>query len=137
MIVDIAAGYISMRHGFKGPNYSPVAACASSTIAIIDAFHLIRVGRWMLWFVGVAMRQLPGGIGGFSAMRALSRRNDDYKTASRPTTKTGMALLWEREVLPVVEAWSPHKIEEPTSCVKLWDWHVCGRLSPYGTPSRW
>ncbi len=85
MIVDIAAGYISMRHGFKGPNYSPVAACASSTIAIIDAFHLIKLGKVDAVVCGGSDATITrGGIGGFSAMRALSRRNDDYKTASRP-----------------------------------------------------
>ena len=88
MIVDIAAGYISMRHGFKGPNYSPVAACASSTIAIIDAFHLIKLGKVDAVVCGGSDATITrGGIGGFSAMRALSRRNDDYKTASRPYDK--------------------------------------------------
>ncbi|HAB89011.1 MAG TPA: beta-ketoacyl-[acyl-carrier-protein] synthase II [Bacteroidetes bacterium] len=85
MIVDIAAGYISMRHGFRGPNYAPVAACASSTIAIIDAFHLIKLGKVDAVVCGGSDATITrGGIGGFSAMRALSRRNDDYKTASRP-----------------------------------------------------
>tara|TARA_B100000900_G_C20574314_1_gene714674 strand:+ start:803 stop:2062 length:1260 start_codon:yes stop_codon:yes gene_type:complete len=88
MIVDIAAGYISMRHGFKGPNYSPVAACASSTIAIIDAFHLVKLGKVDAVVCGGSDATITrGGIGGFSAMRALSRRNDDYKTASRPYDK--------------------------------------------------
>ena len=88
MIVDIAAGYISMLHGFKGPNYSPVAACASSTIAIIDAFHLIKLGKVDAVVCGGSDATITrGGIGGFSAMRALSRRNDDYKTASRPYDK--------------------------------------------------
>ena len=88
MIVDIAAGYISMRHGYKGPNYSPVAACASSTIAIIDAFHLIKLGKVDAVVCGGSDATITrGGIGGFSAMRALSRRNDDYKTASRPYDK--------------------------------------------------
>ena len=88
MIVDIAAGYISMRHGFKGPNYSPLAACASSTIAIIDAFHLIKLGKVDAVVCGGSDATITrGGIGGFSAMRALSRRNDDYKTASRPYDK--------------------------------------------------
>ena len=77
-----------MRHGFKGPNYSPVAACASSTIAIIDAFHLIKLGKVDAVVCGGSDATITrGGIGGFSAMRALSRRNDDYKTASRPYDK--------------------------------------------------
>lgn len=85
MILDIAAGHISMRHGFRGPNYATVSACASSTHAIIDAFNLIRLGKADVIIAGGSEAAVTeGGIGGFNAMRALSERNDSPETASRP-----------------------------------------------------
>lgn len=88
IIVDIAAGHISMKHGLCGPNYSPVAACASSTIALIDAFNLIRLGKADVIVAGGSEGSVTkGGIGGFSSMKALSERNDDPATASRPYDK--------------------------------------------------
>ena len=85
MIADIAAGHISMKHGFCGPNYAPVAACASSTIALIDAFNLIRLGKSDIIVTGGSEAAVTySGIGGFSSMKAMSERNDDPKTASRP-----------------------------------------------------
>jgi 3-oxoacyl-[acyl-carrier-protein] synthase II len=85
MIADIAAGHISMKHGFCGPNYCPVAACASSTIAIIDAFNLIRLGKSDVIIAGGSEAAIThSGMGGFSSMKAMSERNDDPKTASRP-----------------------------------------------------
>jgi 3-oxoacyl-[acyl-carrier-protein] synthase II len=85
MILDIAAGHISMRHGFRGPNFAVVSACASSTNAIMDAFNLIRLGKADIILTGGAESVISeSGVGGFNAMKALSERNDDPKTASRP-----------------------------------------------------
>jgi 3-oxoacyl-[acyl-carrier-protein] synthase II len=88
MILDIAAGQISMRHGFRGPNYSVVSACASSTNAIIDAFDVIRLDKADIIITGGSEAVIrEAGVGGFNAMKALSERNDDPKTASRPFDK--------------------------------------------------
>jgi 3-oxoacyl-[acyl-carrier-protein] synthase II len=85
MIPDISAGHISMKYGFRGPNFAPVAACASSTIAIADAFMYIKYGRIDACVAGGSeMAITEGGIGGFNAMKALSERNDDFLSASRP-----------------------------------------------------
>ena len=85
MIADIASGHISIKYGFRGPNYVTVSACASSTNAIIDAFNLIRLGKSDAIVTGgseAAVNQM--GIGGFNALKALSTRNDSPETASRP-----------------------------------------------------
>lgn len=88
MILDIAAGQISMRHGFRGPNFAVVSACASSTNAIIDAFDNIRLGKADIIITGGSEAVISAaGVGGFNAMKALSERNDDPKTASRPFDK--------------------------------------------------
>jgi len=88
MILDIAAGQISMRHGFRGPNYAVVSACASSTNAIIDAFDNIRLNKADVIITGGSEAVISAaGLGGFNAMKALSERNDDPKTASRPFDK--------------------------------------------------
>ena len=88
MILDIAAGQISMRHGFRGPNFAVVSACASSTNAIIDAYDNIRLGKADLVLTGGSEAVVSAaGVGGFNAMKALSERNDDPKTASRPFDK--------------------------------------------------
>lgn len=88
MILDIAAGHISMRHGFRGPNYAVVSACASSTNAIIDAFDNIRLGKADIIITGGSEAVISAaGLGGFNAMKALSERNDDPSTASRPFDK--------------------------------------------------
>jgi 3-oxoacyl-[acyl-carrier-protein] synthase II len=88
MILDIAAGQISMRHGFRGPNYAVVSACASSTNAIIDAFDNIRLNKADVIVTGGSEAVISAaGLGGFNAMKALSERNDDPKTASRPFDK--------------------------------------------------
>ncbi len=85
MISDIAAGHISMKYGYRGPNYATVSACASSTNAIIDAYNLIRLDMADLFITGgsEASVNVPG-VGGFNSMQALSTNNDEYKTASRP-----------------------------------------------------
>ena len=89
MIVDIAPGHISMKHNFRGPNFAAVSACASSTNAMIDAFNYIRLGKADAIVTGGSEAAVTyGGIGGFNAMKALSTRNDDPKTASRPFDST-------------------------------------------------
>jgi 3-oxoacyl-[acyl-carrier-protein] synthase II len=88
MILDIAAGHISMRHGFRGPNYAVVSACASSTNGIISAFDTIRLGKADVILTGGSEAVISeAGVGGFNAMKAMSERNDDPKTASRPYDK--------------------------------------------------
>ena len=85
MIADIAPGYISIKYGFRGPNFTTVSACASSANAIIDAFNYIRLGKADMFVTGGSEAAVTmAGIGGFNAMHALSTRNDDPKTASRP-----------------------------------------------------
>lgn len=85
LILDIAAGHISMKYGFRGPNFSTVSACASSTNALIDALNYIRIGKADAIICGGSEAVVTeAGIGGFNAMKALSERNDDPKTASRP-----------------------------------------------------
>jgi len=88
MILDIAAGHISMRHGFRGPNFAVVSACASSTNAIMEAVNLVRLGKADAILTGGAEAVIcEAGVAGFNAMKALSERNDDPKTASRPYDK--------------------------------------------------
>jgi 3-oxoacyl-[acyl-carrier-protein] synthase II len=85
MIADIASGHISMRYGYRGPNYTTVSACASSTNALIDAFTYIRLGKADIILAGGSEAAVnEAGIGGFNAMHALSERNDSPETASRP-----------------------------------------------------
>ncbi len=88
MISDIAAGHISMRHGFRGPNYCTVSACASSSHALMDAFNLLRLGKANAFVVGgseAAVNQ--SGVGGFNSMKALSENNENAASASRPFDK--------------------------------------------------
>lgn len=88
MILDIAAGHISMKHGFRGPNYAVVSACASSTNAVIDAFDNIRLGKADVIVTGGSEAVVSAaGVGGFNAMKALSERNDSPQSASRPFDK--------------------------------------------------
>jgi 3-oxoacyl-[acyl-carrier-protein] synthase II len=85
LILDIASGHISMKYGFRGPNFATVSACASSTNALIDAFNYIRMGKADAFVCGGSEAVVTeAGIGGFNAMKALSERNDDPLTASRP-----------------------------------------------------
>ncbi len=85
MIADIAAGHISIKYQFRGPNYATVSACASSSHALIDAYNLIRLGKADVFVAGGSEYAVTeAGVGGFNAMRAISTRNDDPKTASRP-----------------------------------------------------
>lgn len=88
MISDICAGHISMRHGFHGPNFATVSACASSANGLIDAFNYIRLGKADAFIAGGSEAAInPAGVGGFNAMHAISTRNDDAATASRPFDK--------------------------------------------------
>ena len=85
MIADIASGQISINHGFRGPNFSTVSACASSTNAMIDAFTYIRLGKADAIVTGGSEASVvEAGVGGFNALKALSTRNDSPETASRP-----------------------------------------------------
>ena len=88
MIADIAPGLISIKYGFRGPNFATVSACASASNAIIDALNYIRLGYADVMITGGSEAGVTkAGIGGFNAMHALSKRNDDPKTASRPFDK--------------------------------------------------
>jgi 3-oxoacyl-[acyl-carrier-protein] synthase II len=88
MISDIAAGHISMKYGFRGPNYCTVSACASSSHALIDASHFIRLGKADIIVCGGSEAAVtPPGVGGFNAMKALSENNENFATASRPFDK--------------------------------------------------
>lgn len=85
MIADISAGHISIKHGFRGPNFVTVSACASATNAIIDSFNYIRLGMADAIVTGGSEAAVTeAGIGGFNALKALSERNDSPETASRP-----------------------------------------------------
>lgn len=95
MISDIAAGQISMRHGYRGPNFCTVSACASGTNAMIDAFNYIRLGKADVIVTGGSEAAVTeGGIGGFNALKALSTRNEEPERASRPfdSTRDGFVL---------------------------------------------
>jgi 3-oxoacyl-[acyl-carrier-protein] synthase II len=95
MISDIASGHISIKYGFRGPNFSTVSACASSTNAMIDALTYIRLGKANVFITGgseAAINEV--GLGGFNAMQALSTNNESFKTASRPfdVTRDGFVM---------------------------------------------
>jgi 3-oxoacyl-[acyl-carrier-protein] synthase II len=88
VIADIASGHISIRHGFRGPNFATVSACASSTHSLIDAFNFIRLGKSNIIVAGGSEAAVnEPGIGGFNALHALSTRNESPETASRPFDK--------------------------------------------------
>lgn len=88
MIADICAGHVSIKYGFRGPNFVTVSACASATNAIIDAFNYIRLGKVdIIVSGGTEATVTEAGVGGFNALKALSQRNDSPQTASRPFDK--------------------------------------------------
>jgi 3-oxoacyl-[acyl-carrier-protein] synthase II len=88
MIADIAPGQISIKYGFKGPNFTTVSACASSANALIDAYNYIRLGKADVMITGGSEAAITiSGMGGFNSLQALSTRNDDPKSASRPFDK--------------------------------------------------
>ncbi len=89
MIADITAGHISIKYGFRGPNFATVSACASSTNAIIDAFTYIRIGYADMFIAGGSEATIiESGFGGFNSMQAMSTNNEEYKSASRPFDHT-------------------------------------------------
>ena len=95
MIADIAAGIISIKYGFQGPNFATVSACASSSHAIIDACNYIRLGKANLFICGGSEASIhPAGVGGFNALKALSTKNENPTAASRPfdTNRDGFVL---------------------------------------------
>lgn len=95
MISDIAAGHISIKYGFRGPNYGTVSACATSTNSIIDAYNLIRLGKADAFVTGGSEASInEAGIAGFNALQAISTNNDEYQTASRPfdVTRDGFVM---------------------------------------------
>ncbi|MFN2314983.1 MAG: beta-ketoacyl-ACP synthase II [Bacteroidales bacterium] len=95
MISDIAAGMLSIKYGFRGPNFATVSACSSSTNAIIDAYYYILLGKADLFISGGSEASInPPGIGGFNSMQAMSTNNEEYATASRPfdVTRDGFVI---------------------------------------------
>ncbi len=111
MIIDIAAGHISMAYGFRGVNYATVSACASSSHALLNAMECIRSGKQDVVIAGGSEAAItPTGVGGFNAMKALSTRNDDYRTASRPfdADRDGF-VLGEGAGAVVLEEWEHAK----------------------------
>ncbi len=95
MISDIAAGMISIKYGFRGPNFATVSACASSTNALIDAYYYILLGKADLFVAGGSEAAInPIGVGGFNSMQALSTNNEEYASASRPfdVTRDGFVI---------------------------------------------
>ncbi len=95
MISDIAAGLLSIKYGFRGPNFATVSACASSTNALIDAYYYILLGKADLFIAGGSEASInPPGIGGFNAMQAMSTNNEEFTTASRPfdVTRDGFVI---------------------------------------------
>ena len=111
MISDIAPGMISIKNEFKGPNFATVSACASSTNALIDALNYIAMDYADVIVTGGSEAAITcAGIGGFNAMHALSTRNDDPKTASRPSlTETEMDLLGEGSGAIILEEYEHAK----------------------------
>ncbi len=140
MIADIAAGHISMKYGFHGPNYITASACASSTNAIADAFNLIRLCKAEVMVTGGAEAAIyPAGVGGFTAMHALSTRNDEPEKASRPFSASrdgfimaeGSAVLILEE-LEHAKARGAHIYAEVAGCGMSADAHHITASHPEG-----
>ena len=112
MIANIAGGLISIKYGFRGPNYTTVSACASASHAMIDAFNMIRMGKADIMISGGSEAGVnEAGVAGFSSMRAISTRNDDPKTASRPFDK-------DRDGFVIAEGSAAFVLEEYEHAVK-------------------
>jgi len=112
MIANIAGGLVSIKYGFRGPNYTTVSACASASHAMIDAMNMIRMGKADLMITGGSEAGVnEAGVAGFNSMRALSTRNDDPKTASRPFDK-------DRDGFVMGEGSAAFVFEEYESAVK-------------------
>ena len=140
MIADIAAGQISMKYGFHGPNYITSSACASSTNAIADAFNLIRLGKAEVMVTGGSESAIyPGGVVGFNAMHALSTRNDEPEKASRPfsASRDGFVMAEGSAVLILEElehakARGAHIYAEVAGCGMSADAHHITASHPEG-----
>ena len=140
MIADIAAGQISMKYSFHGPNYITSSACASSTNAIADAFNLIRLGKAEVMVTGGSESAIyPGGVGGFNAMHALSTRNDEPEKASRPfsASRDGFVMAEGSAVLILEElehakARGAHIYAEVAGCGMSADAHHITASHPEG-----
>ena len=112
MIANIAGGLVSIKYGFRGPNYTTVSACASASHAMIDAFNMIRMGKADIMITGGSEAGVnAAGIAGFNSMRAISTRNDDPTTASRPFDK-------DRDGFVMGEGSAAFILEEYESAVK-------------------
>ena len=138
MIADIAPGQISMKYGFRGPNFATVSACASSSNAIIDALNYIRLGIADVFVTGGSEAAVTiAGIGGFNAMHALSTRNDDPETASRPFDKDrdGFVLGEGAGALILEEYEHANSTRCKNLCRSYWWWIICRCLSHYCTTS--
>ena len=141
MIIDIAPGHISMKHGLHGPNYACVSACATSSNCIIDAFLLIQNGLADVVICGGAEAAITeGGVGGFNAAKALSERNDSPETASRPfdAERDGF-VLGEGAGILVLEAYEHASGGEPSSTPssKASACRPMPTTSPPPTPRAW
>ena len=140
MIADIAAGQISMKYGFHGPNYITSSACASSTNALADAFNLIRLGKAEVMVSGGSEAAIyPGGVGGFNAMHALSTRNEEPEKASRPfsASRDGFVMAEGSAVLILEElehakARGAHIYAEVAGCGMSADAHHITASHPEG-----
>ena len=140
MIADIAAGQISMKYGFHGPNYITSSACASSTNAIADAFNLIRLGKAEVLVTGGSESDIyPGGVGGFNAMHTLSTRNDEPEEASRrfSASRDGFVMAEGSAVLILEElehakARGAHIYAEVAGCGMSADAHHITASHPEG-----
>jgi 3-oxoacyl-[acyl-carrier-protein] synthase II len=112
MILDIAAGQISMKHGFRGPNFAVVSACASSTNAMVTAMDNLKLGKADIIITGGAESVIgAAGIGGFNAMKAMSERNDDPKTAMASMTTRRHSASRGRSRTPSARGISPDFIK--------------------------
>lgn len=121
MISDIAAGQISIKYGFHGPNYATTSACASSSNALADAFNLLRLGKADVIVAGGAEAAIcMCGVGGFNSMKALSTRNDDPEHASRPFSASQTVSSWVR--VPDVLSWRPLSTQRHVAHVSMLRW---------------
>ena len=139
MIIDISSGWISMEHGLRGPNFGVVSACASSSHALISAMSFIRSGQARVIVTGGSESGVTiSSVGGFNALKALSERNEDYETASRPFDK-------HRDGFVLGEGGACIVLEQYETRQGPWCKNICrtcrrryvgGCIPPYGTPPR-
>ena len=141
MIADIASGQISIMYGFHGPNYTTTSACASSTNALADAFNLIRLGKANAIVTGGAEAAIwPAGVGGFTAMHALSTRNDDPEHASRPFSKSRDGFVMGEGAACLVLEELEHAKARARASIARWLAWACRPMrttSPRAIPKAW